>query len=172
MLKSVRRAPLVLFTSVALATGGLSSPAAAEDPVAPDAVNEIVEALEADAERGGGDTAALPACTGFTLYPRAGGVTWRIPSVGMDSGQVSCQLKLWDYNNWGVLALQQWLLYCNNAAQINVDGDYGPITRDVVMWLEAGKGLPNDGGVYTTDSWRAISVAELRGNDVVGCTRV
>lgn len=67
-----------------------------------------------------------------------------LPSIGAGTNQIDCELSLGDYNNWGVVALQQSLHHCG-APQVDIDGDYGPITRDVITWIQAANGINADG---------------------------
>ncbi|XRQ08908.1 peptidoglycan-binding domain-containing protein [Actinomadura welshii] len=141
------RSLLVLPATIALTAGVLSAPASAEAGLA-------VQAAD------------LPTCTHFSSRKVTGGVV-RFPSVGADTRQTKCKLQQYDHN-WGVVALQQWLLYCNKAKQIDVDGIYGPITRDVVTWIQAVEGINVD-GVYGPETMNVLRKAVFSGNRVVGC---
>lgn len=66
------------------------------------------------------------------------------------------------------MALQQWLLYCNGAKQIVVDGIYGAVTRDVVRWLQAANGVTAD-GVYGPETSSILRKTVFVENKVVGC---
>src|SRR5690606_27187619 len=96
VIKSAFRAAFVLTSTVAMTAGLMSVPANA----APGAQARI---------------AALPTCDHFSVRKVQKG-TVRFPSVGADTKQTNCKLQYGNHN-WGVVALQQWLLYCNGAKQ-------------------------------------------------------
>jgi hypothetical protein len=87
--------------------------------------------------------AALPRCTHLSIYGESVHINY--PSVGAGTRQIDCKLSYGDHN-WGVVALQQWLHFCG-APQVEIDGIYGPITRDAIIWVQATYGLTVD-GVY------------------------
>ncbi len=147
MIKSAFRAAFVLTSTVAMTAGLMSVPANA----APGAQARI---------------AALPTCDHFSVRKVQKG-TVRFPSVGADTKQTNCKLQYGNHN-WGVVALQQWLLYCNGAKQIVVDGIYGPVTRDVVTWLQAANGVTAD-GVYGPQTSSILRKTIFVDNKVVGC---
>ena len=96
MIKPAFRTAFVLTSTVAMTAGLMSVPANA----APTAQARI---------------AALPTCDHFSVRKVQKG-TVRFPSVGADTKQTNCKLQYGNHN-WGVVALQQWLLYCNGAKQ-------------------------------------------------------
>ncbi|TDC87774.1 peptidoglycan-binding domain-containing protein [Actinomadura sp. 7K507] len=151
MTRFAMRSVLVLPSAIALTAGILAAPAAA--------------AGVADGPRA--SAAALPSCTHFTDIKVSKGVV-RYPSVGANTKDIKCKLQLGDHN-WGVVALQQWLRFCNDAKQVEVDGIYGPVTRDVILWLQASKGIPAD-GVYGPQTMEILGKAVYQGNTRVGCS--
>lgn len=136
-------------------------PASASANAGPDDKRkEILDSLgsKGDNQR----AAALPTCNHFTV-----GQSVRFPSVG-SPGPIDCKLELGNYNNWGVVALQQWLYHCNNAPQVAVDGDYGTVTRDVILWIQAANGIRAD-GIYGPQTRAVLSWARFSGNTFIGC---
>ncbi|TDC67311.1 peptidoglycan-binding protein [Actinomadura sp. GC306] len=147
MFKPAIRTIVVLSSTLTLAAGVLSVPASAD------------EGAQAR-------LAALPSCTHFSARKVQNGAV-RFPSVGANTLQRNCKLQQGDHN-WGVVALQQWLLYCNGAKQVEVDGIYGPVTRDVITWIQAVKGLTVD-GIYGPETSHALEKTVFVDNKVVGC---
>ncbi|MFI0450290.1 peptidoglycan-binding protein [Actinomadura sp. 6N118] len=162
MRRTMRVAQTVMaIAAAATVTAALPAPASANTGPADDRK----KMLDSMGSKGNNLRAAdLPTCTHFRS-PAGGSV--RFPSVGA-SGTIDCKLQLGDYNNWGVVALQQWLYHCNNARQVVVDGDYGSVTRDVILWIQAANGITAD-GIYGPQTRAVLSWARYNGNTFIGC---
>ena len=48
-------------------------------------------------------------------------------------GNLWCELRNGNYDNWGVVALQNMLRECYGQTQVALDGDFGPITRTALI---------------------------------------
>ncbi|WP_433333673.1 peptidoglycan-binding domain-containing protein [Spirillospora sp. CA-294931] len=159
MFRSVARAALATTTAAAL-TAALPVPGSASTAPPADERKRILDSMGSKGNRV--PVAALPTCNHFTV-----GQYVRFPSVG-SPGPIDCKLEYGNYNNWGVVALQQWLYHCNGAPQVKVDGDYGKVTRDVITWIQAVKGIKAD-GIYGPDTRAVLSWAKFNGNTFIGC---
>jgi hypothetical protein len=107
-----------------------------------------------------GAATGAAATTGTLQAPTCNGGTWMYHSgwvfMPTYNGDVNCELREQDFNNWGVVALQNTLGKCygqfvkidgdfgtetrkalQNAQRwerITVDGVYGPVTREAITW--------------------------------------
>lgn len=93
-------------------------------------------------------SAALPTCNHFrtTRHTDGFGYTYyRRTPASSASGTRNCRLSLGD-SGWGVWALQHSLNACNGG-RLKEDGKYGPLTRNMVIWVQASHGRAAD-GVY------------------------
>jgi hypothetical protein len=59
---------------------------------------------------------------------------------------LNCLLRQGDYDNWGVVALQNMLIKCYGQS-ISRDGDFGPATRTALMRAQTWERITAD-GVY------------------------
>jgi peptidoglycan hydrolase-like protein with peptidoglycan-binding domain len=107
-------------------------------------------ASAAPASAAGAPSAASAAvfCTGTSLVAGTsdrGAVQLRVPTLGNGGGVDNCNLELGD-DNVAVSRLQIGLdSSCNFSADIPVDGDYGPLTRQAVISAQLGLGVAPDG---------------------------
>ncbi|MBG0569332.1 hypothetical protein [Actinoplanes aureus] len=100
-------------------------------------------------------SAATPTCNSWTTKFSSDGYRFEVPSLGRNSNEHVCVLKLNDgYSGGGVgsavFVLQGSLNSCHQGGLVQ-DGKYGPRTRDVVAWVTAAKGLsqpPEGFGAY------------------------
>jgi murein L,D-transpeptidase YcbB/YkuD len=106
-------------------------------------------------------------CTHLTIFPLSRGRHVNFPTIGTGTGATNCILSYGDHN-WGVVALQQWLQFCG-APQVEVDGIYGPVTRDAITWAQATHGIKMD-GVYGPQTRDILLKATFNnGNGFVDC---
>lgn len=106
-------------------------------------------------------TAALPACRHLTTFQLGGGFYVQAPTTAAGNGQVDCVLERGD-RNWGVVALQQWIHFCGGP-QVEVDGIYGRITEDAIIWTQAANGISVDGD-YGPQTRDVLPWSMFRGN--------
>jgi hypothetical protein len=97
--------------------------------------------------------AAAPKCTSWTTYWAPMGEGWlvvHVPTAGNQTGVTQCILRQGDHND-AVTVLQRALRYCKGYSEVEVDGDYGPITRAAVLRVQHlansdwGAGIAEDG---------------------------
>lgn len=122
-----------LAGSVALATPASAAPA----PASP--------ASTALAEPAGTEVLALPTCNGAAWIPVSTSPR-RYLFVPVYNGSYACILQLGNYNNWGVVALQNALVRCYGQ-NIAIDGDFGSATKTALQNAQRREGIPAD-GVY------------------------
>ena len=119
-------------------------------------------------------TAELPTCTDWSLirsidHPE---LSATVPSIGNQTGQFTCQLKLNDFNNTAVTVLQWLSLNECHSAGLNIDGDYGMRTREIVRRLQERANI-NPDGVYGPDTRRnALRWAVQDKQGITRCVRV
>lgn len=64
--------------------------------------------------------------------------------VHTGGGGRNCQLAYGDSGS-AVVALQQALVWCNQKATIDADGDFGDLTRKALAWAQYKAGVDDDG---------------------------
>lgn len=82
-----------------------------------------------------------PAPAAAAAWPTCDGAVWAPINAGPGQAKrflpthhtlnANCQLKLNDFNNWGVVALQEVLIDCYGQS-ITRDADFGPRTEDAL----------------------------------------
>lgn len=75
---------------------------------------------------------------------------WRVGN----SSALNCYLRNGDYDNWGVVALQNMLIKCYGQS-IARDGDFGPATEAALKNAQRIMGLDDD-GIYGWDTYRGV----------------
>jgi peptidoglycan hydrolase-like protein with peptidoglycan-binding domain len=94
--------------------------------------------------------AALPPCfdhsTEAWLIGNTGLVaSWNLPSVVRENrfraANINCKLQIGD-RGAGVFVLQSALRECHGHTTLAVDGIFGPLTRNAVIWEQARNGFP------------------------------
>ncbi|NUT36951.1 MAG: peptidoglycan-binding protein [Hamadaea sp.] len=95
--------------------------------------------------------AAYPACNNQVVVKSKGDIISHDPPVTTTiqtqlpsaSGNIDCVIGL-NAHNWSVVVLQLALNACHQAG-LTVDGIYGPMTRNAVLWIQGYWGLTKDG---------------------------
>jgi hypothetical protein len=80
---------------------------------------------------------ALPTCTSWSTYYAAGTTNYvvHVPTLGRGTFNRNCSLRQGDRND-AVKVLQRALRWCLGDIDVEVDGQYGPITRGAVLDLQ------------------------------------
>jgi peptidoglycan hydrolase-like protein with peptidoglycan-binding domain len=87
---------------------------------------------------------AQASCAGTSLAAAIGGGNVRIPTTSDGSNIFNCELGVGNAGE-AVARLQLGLDHCNLHAGLAVDSDYGALTRQAVIKVQAHYGLSQDG---------------------------
>jgi peptidoglycan hydrolase-like protein with peptidoglycan-binding domain len=96
---------------------------------------------------------AQASCAGTSLAAAIGGGNVRIPTTRDGSNSFNCELGVGNAGE-AVARLQLGLDHCNLHAGLAVDSDYGTLTRQAVIRVQAHYGLTQDGvfGPFTSSA--------------------
>ena len=130
---------LVVLAIVALAAVGVAN---SDDEAGTDDEADVAESDD-------GDT-----CDGVVVVQSASGSATVPGAETFEESSVECVITEGSGDDEAVQAVQEALVTCNGQA-VEVDGEYGPQTREAVARVEEQHGLPVD-GVYDTQTLDAM----------------